>query len=77
VHPGIVATDFGANALHGGPDSRQFPGAQTAQEVAEVIASVIESPRPDVYTRPSAQQLIVSYYASDDMGAAEEKFMIR
>ena len=37
VHPGIVATEFGLNALHGGADSRAFPGAQTALEVAEVI----------------------------------------
>jgi short-subunit dehydrogenase len=77
VHPGIVATDFGKNALHGGRDSREFAGAQSAEEVAEVIASVIESPRADVYTRAAAQQLITSYYASEDMAAAEEKFMLR
>ena len=52
VLPGPVATDFGANALHGGPDSRALPWAQSAEEVAEVIADVIEHPRADVYTRP-------------------------
>jgi NADP-dependent 3-hydroxy acid dehydrogenase YdfG len=71
VHPGVVATEFGLNALHGGMDSRQFPGAQSAREVAEVIAGVIDRPRADVYTRPSAQQMVVSYYAAEDMGRAE------
>jgi NADP-dependent 3-hydroxy acid dehydrogenase YdfG len=71
VHPGVVATDFGLRALHGGLDSRSLPGAQTAEQVAEVIASVIESPRADVYTRPEAQRMVVDYYAADDMAVAE------
>ena len=71
VHPGIVATDFGLNALHGGIDSRKMPGAQTAAEVAEVIASVIEHPRADVYTRPGAQQMVTAYFGARDMGLAE------
>jgi NAD(P)-dependent dehydrogenase (short-subunit alcohol dehydrogenase family) len=76
VHPGVVATEFGTRALHGGPDSRHLPGAQTADEVAEVIAATIEDPRPDVYTRGGAQQMVVSYYAADDMAAAEQAFVI-
>jgi NADP-dependent 3-hydroxy acid dehydrogenase YdfG len=71
VHPGVVATDFGLNALHGGVDSRSFPGAQTPEEVAAVIADVIERPRADVYTRPGAQQMVVGYFAAADMGQAE------
>ncbi len=71
VHPGIVATEFGVKALHGGIDSRQMPGAQTAAEVAEVIASVIEHPRADVYTRPGAQQMVAAYFGAHDMGLAE------
>ena len=71
VHPGIVATEFGSNALHGGVDSRTMPGAQTADEVAQVLADAIEHPRADVYTRPEAQGMIVRYYAAEDMGAAE------
>jgi hypothetical protein len=58
-----VRTEFGANARHGGPDSRQFPDAQDADEVAAVIAGVIESRRPDVYTRAGARQRIADYYA--------------
>jgi NADP-dependent 3-hydroxy acid dehydrogenase YdfG len=71
VHPGAVATEFGSSALHGGIDSRKMPGAQTALEVAEVIASVIEHPRADVYTRPGAQQMVAAYYSAKDMGLAE------
>ncbi|MDP2471401.1 MAG: SDR family NAD(P)-dependent oxidoreductase [Candidatus Palauibacterales bacterium] len=64
VSPGVVRTDFGLNALHGGPDSRQLPDSQSAEEVAEVIAGVIESRQPDVYTRTGVQSRIAGYYAS-------------
>jgi len=73
VHPGVVATEFGANARHGGVDSRQVPGAQSAGDVARVIADLLESPRADVYTRPGAQDLVVRYYAAEDMGLAERQ----
>jgi NADP-dependent 3-hydroxy acid dehydrogenase YdfG len=73
VHPGVVATEFGSNALHGGMDSRKFPGAQSAAEVAAVIADVIENPRADAYTRSGAQTVIVNYYAAEDMGRAEQQ----
>ena len=65
VLPGVVATEFGLQARHGGTDSRAFPGAQTAEEVAQVIAGVIESRRADVYTRPDGQQMVARYYATD------------
>ena len=64
VSPGIVHTNFGLNAMHGGPDSRVLPGAQTAEEVAQVIAGVIESRATDVYTRPGARDRVVTYYSS-------------
>ncbi len=71
VHPGVVATEFGLNALHGGVDSRAQPSAQSAVEVAEVIAGVLEVPRADVYTRPGAQQMVAGYYSAKDMNLAE------
>jgi NADP-dependent 3-hydroxy acid dehydrogenase YdfG len=74
VHPGVVTTEFGMKALHGGIDSRVFPGAQSPEEVAAVIASTIEKPRADVYTRPEGQKVVVSYYAADDMAEAENAF---
>jgi NADP-dependent 3-hydroxy acid dehydrogenase YdfG len=71
VSPGVVATEFGTRALGGGLDSRTLPHAQPAEEVAEVIAQVIEQPRADVYTRPIYAPLVARYYAAEDMGAVE------
>jgi NADP-dependent 3-hydroxy acid dehydrogenase YdfG len=64
VSPGVVRTDFGLNAMHGGPDSRQFPGSQSAEEVAAVIAQVIATRAADVYTLPGARERVAAYYAS-------------
>jgi NAD(P)-dependent dehydrogenase (short-subunit alcohol dehydrogenase family) len=61
VLPGVVATDFGNNALGGGPDSRTFPGAQPVDEVARVIADGIEAGRADVYTRPDYVQMAIGH----------------
>jgi NADP-dependent 3-hydroxy acid dehydrogenase YdfG len=71
VHPGVVKTEFGLNARHGGVDSRTLPGAQSVEEVAAVIADVIERPRPDVYTRPAGRDLVVAYFSADDMTTVE------
>ena len=64
VSPGVVKTEFGLNARHGGPDSRQLPGGQSPEEVAAVIAGVIESRLPDVYTVAGAHERVADYYAS-------------
>ena len=64
VSPGVVRTDFGINAMHGGPDSRQLPNSQSSEEVAEVIANVIEHRRHDVYTRIGARERIIEYYSA-------------
>jgi NAD(P)-dependent dehydrogenase (short-subunit alcohol dehydrogenase family) len=71
VHPGVVATEFGVRALHGGVDSRQIPGAQGVDAVGDVIVGVIEEPRADVYTLPNARQMVVGYYGAEDMAAFE------
>ena len=67
VSPGVVATDFGLNAMHGGVDSRSIPGGQSAEQVADVIAAVIESRKADVYTRPDAREAVARYYAADGL----------
>jgi NAD(P)-dependent dehydrogenase (short-subunit alcohol dehydrogenase family) len=72
VSPGVVATDFGLNAKHGGFDSRNLPGAQPVDEVAAVIADVLDRPRADAYTRPGGREMVAAYYAAEDMGAAEQ-----
>jgi NADP-dependent 3-hydroxy acid dehydrogenase YdfG len=63
VSPPVVRTGFGANALHGGPDSRTLPNSQSAEEVAAVIARAIETRAPDLYTIPGAQARVAGYYA--------------
>ena len=62
VSPGVVRTEFGLKARHGGPDSRQLPNSQGVEEVAEVIAGVIESRRPDVYTGAGSRERVARYY---------------
>jgi NADP-dependent 3-hydroxy acid dehydrogenase YdfG len=64
VMPGVVATDFGLNALGGGPDSRGLPLAQPVDEVGEVIAAAIEKPVAEVYTRPGYHDMVVNYYSA-------------
>jgi short-subunit dehydrogenase len=64
VSPGVVRTEFGANARYGGPDSRKLPDSQSAEEVADVILGVIESRLPDVYTRRGARERVIGYYSS-------------
>ncbi|MFN8586178.1 MAG: SDR family NAD(P)-dependent oxidoreductase [Candidatus Eisenbacteria bacterium] len=71
VSPGVVATEFGVNAIGGGPDSRRMAGSQSAEDVAAVIVDLIERPRADVYTRPDARERIAAYYAAEDMAAVE------
>lgn len=61
VSPGVVRTEFGVNAVHGGPDSRTLPNSQSAEEVADVIAQVIATRAPDVYTRTGARQMVLDY----------------
>lgn len=73
ISPGVVATEFGLNARHGGMDSRSFGGAQSAEEVATIVADAIERPRADVYTRHGAREMVAAYYAAEDMGAAEKQ----
>jgi NADP-dependent 3-hydroxy acid dehydrogenase YdfG len=63
VSPGVVATEFGANASHGGPDSRSLPNAQDVGQVGEVIAWVIETRKPDVYTFPGAKAAVAGFLA--------------
>jgi short-subunit dehydrogenase len=63
VSPGVVRTEFGRNALHGGPDSRELPGSQSAEEVAAVIVDVVKTGKPDVYTRAGSAQSIAEHYA--------------
>ncbi len=64
VSPPAVATEFGRNARHGGPDSRSLANPQDPAEVARVIARVVEAGASDVYTVPGARRRVAQYYAA-------------
>ena len=63
VSPGLVWTEFGKNARHGGPDSRELPNGQSVEEVAEVVTDVIARRKTDAYTRPGSRDRVADYYA--------------
>jgi short-subunit dehydrogenase len=75
VMPGMVATEFQRNALGGTPSvswtSRPGGGVQvqSADDVALVIESLIESPREELYTQPGQPDTVARYYR--DVGAFE------
>ena len=77
VMPGVVATDFAPNAKT--PDALRpdLPGrrtagpVQTADEVAEAIAGVIENPVAELYTNPASSQFVRDYYS--DVAAFEDR----
>jgi NAD(P)-dependent dehydrogenase (short-subunit alcohol dehydrogenase family) len=69
--PGVVATDFGNNALYGGMDSRAAIGAQPVAEVAEALAELITRPRAEMYSRPAYRDLMARYFAAEDVGELE------
>lgn len=72
VSPGVVYTEFGLRARHGGVDSRTLPQGQSAADVAAVIVGVIDSREPDVYTRAGARQMVLDYYGAVGTDAQEK-----
>ena len=64
VMPGPVSTDFSNNALGGTPmvPPPRLTAVQTADDVADVIAGMIENPRAEVYTSPTLRALTKRYY---------------
>jgi NADP-dependent 3-hydroxy acid dehydrogenase YdfG len=73
ILPGVVATEFGNRALHGGADSRTLPNAQPVEEVAQVIADAIDRPRSEVFTRPMLREVQVGYYGAEDLDVVEAR----
>jgi NAD(P)-dependent dehydrogenase (short-subunit alcohol dehydrogenase family) len=82
VMPGLVSTEFAHNAIGsssgGAPPSWTSAGGalpagamkpQTAEEVAEAIANLIEHPAAEIYTNPASSPLARRYY--EDVGAFE------
>ncbi len=71
VMPGPVATDFAVSSLGGTPmvPPPRLTAVQTADDVADVIAGMIENPRAEVYTSPTLRALTKRYY--DDVAGFE------
>ena len=61
VYPGVIATDFGLNALGPTRDSRTVPGAQRPEEVAHVVCDAALTGRGDIYTASSGPALVRQY----------------
>jgi len=75
VMPGLVSTEFARNALGGLPSAPTgaVPPAQTAEEVAAVIAGVIRNPVAEVYTNPQQAAIAQRYFA--DVAAFERNIL--
>jgi len=73
VMPGLVFTEFQKNALHGMPilpAGSRLPQGQSAEEVAAIIAELIDHPQAEAYTNPGQTELAIRYF--QDIGAFEE-----
>ena len=77
VMPGMVLTDFAKNALGGTPPMppSAAANAQSADDVAAVIADLIEHPQPEVYTNPGSADMVRRY--SEDVGKFEANMQRR
>jgi short-subunit dehydrogenase len=66
--PGMVATEFPMNVINAPPDAAVYSGphVQTVQQVADVVANVIEHPAAEVYTNPSSAEMARRYFADVD-----------
>jgi hypothetical protein len=68
----MVLTDFGKNALGSVPQTRPAGAgismnAQTAEEVAVAIASLIEHPQSEIYTNPASADIARRYREDIDL----------
>jgi short-subunit dehydrogenase len=73
VMPGLVATDFARNVIGTAsttppqwtPNAAMKP--QTAEEVADAVAELIEHPRAEIYTNPASRDMARRWF--DDLEA--------
>jgi short-subunit dehydrogenase len=74
VMPGLVSTDFAAHArgstgpMPAGPIGSPMQ-PQTPEEVAAIVADLLDHPVPEVYTNPASRALAARYF--DDVGRFE------
>jgi short-subunit dehydrogenase len=79
VLPGLVRTEFARHAGSGNEGAVPLPRSpgpalapQSAEEVADVLAALLDAPVPEVYTNPAQRPLVERYYA--DVAAFEAGF---
>jgi short-subunit dehydrogenase len=68
VMPGMVATEFGRNAVYSPPETPVYSGpyVQSIEEIAAVFADLIEHPVAEVYTSPRSSGMVREYFADVD-----------
>jgi short-subunit dehydrogenase len=80
VMPATVLTDFAKNALNSPPQPRPATvgspaNAQTPEQVAAVIASLLEQPKSEIYTNPASAEIARRY--REDVDAFESSMVRR
>jgi len=75
IMPGMVATEFGRNALGSPPDTPVYSGpqVQAVDDVANIIAGAVDHPVAEVYTNPASAGMARKYF--EDVGAFEAQGM--
>ena len=76
VMPGLVRTEFQANALGGSPSIPSATEAQSVDEAAAAIVQAIEHPVAEIYTNPGYASATVQRYFQD-VGAFEREAAAR
>jgi len=68
VMPGMVATEFGRNAIGSSPDTPIYSGpqVQSVETVADIDARTIEHPVAEVYTNPASVEMVRRYFTDVD-----------
>lgn len=68
VMPGMVATEFGRNAIGSPPNTPIYSGphVQSVEAVADVVARTIDHPVAEVYTNPASADMARRYFADVD-----------
>lgn len=68
VMPGMVATEFGRNAIGSPPDTPIYSGphVQSVETVADIVARTIEHPVAEVYTNPASAEMARRYFTDVD-----------
>jgi short-subunit dehydrogenase len=76
VMPGLVRTEFQANALGGSPPIPSVTESQSVEEAVAAIVQAIDHPVAEIYTNPRQAAAVVQRYFQD-VGAFEREAAAR